>query len=628
MAEQKYLFNIQEKGASQVQSKMGGITKSIKSMVMAGASIYTVKKALDATVGAAVKQEQIFRKLQTSVELSGKSYESVKGEIDKTFSSLQAMTEYGDTDSAEVLTTLVQLTGNYEKSLKNLPLVLDMASTGLFDAGTAARYVAMALEGNAQALGRYVPALRASNNEIMANGTAAEQAAEAMRILNEKFGGSAQKNLDSVSAKYKQFKNYISDVGEAIGGPLLNALKNATDFLIQKFTPAFVIEETIDTQVSAVLGLIETLEFLEETDFTQGIVDSFNHFTKLVRENKISIIEYNQYVSELINRVEAAEPGAIAMHKAFKENAEALEALKTVTGASTEGFYRLQKTTGILSTMLNRGQIEIEFYTNRINDLREGFIELNSPMEMFTVQLREMPELLEQITESIYPMSDEFRSNLEVGLNWATGTEEGLNRVIGGIGAAASAWQNYFNVKKQQELADLRNTKEYLNAEQEQRDSMEEKILQDYGEKQKKLYRIQQAQSLASIAMDTASAYMKAWALSPATFGMPWTAAVLAAGAIQAAAVMATPPPAYAEGGVIAGSSYSGDNVTAKVNSGEMILNQSQQAELFSMIKAGQGGGATVHVHGDFIGTEENADKLARIIAERSQRGFNRIALT
>lgn len=46
---------------------------------------------------------------------------------------------------------------------------------------------------------------------------------------------------------------------------------------------------------------------------------------------------------------------------------------------------------------------------------------------------------------------------------------------------------------------------------------------------------------------------------------------------------------AYAGGGVVGGTSYSGDRLTANVNSGEMILNREQQSRLFN-IANGQGG--------------------------------------
>lgn len=43
---------------------------------------------------------------------------------------------------------------------------------------------------------------------------------------------------------------------------------------------------------------------------------------------------------------------------------------------------------------------------------------------------------------------------------------------------------------------------------------------------------------------------------------------------------------AYEQGGVIGGTSYSGDRLTARVNSGEMILTREQQANLFKMANA------------------------------------------
>ena len=50
----------------------------------------------------------------------------------------------------------------------------------------------------------------------------------------------------------------------------------------------------------------------------------------------------------------------------------------------------------------------------------------------------------------------------------------------------------------------------------------------------------------------------------------------------------------YANGGIIGGNSYTGDKVLARVNSGEMILNPSQQANLFNMINGGISTGGEV----------------------------------
>ena len=235
MAEKRLNMKITQTGAENVSASLGNIDNSVSSLIKRYLSwtavLYGAKKAFDFTVGAAIANEKGIRVLQTSVELLGIKYDKVRGQIEGMAAQMEATTEYGDTDTRRVLAILIQLTGDYEKSMKNLPLVMDMASSGLFDLDSAARYVAMALEGNVMMLSRYIPALKAENNEIIRNGTAAQKAAEAMRILLEKFGGTAQKNLQSTSAQIKQFNNYISDMGKKIGIVLLPAINRLFESL-------------------------------------------------------------------------------------------------------------------------------------------------------------------------------------------------------------------------------------------------------------------------------------------------------------------------------------------------------------------------------------------------------------
>ena len=71
----------------------------------------------------------------------------------------------------------------------------------------------------------------------------------------------------------------------------------------------------------------------------------------------------------------------------------------------------------------------------------------------------------------------------------------------------------------------------------------------------------------------------------------------------------------YAEGGIIGGNSYTGDKVLARVNSGEMILNPSQQANLFNMINGGvsTGGEVKFRIEGStLIGVLNNYNKKVR----------------
>lgn len=52
--------------------------------------------------------------------------------------------------------------------------------------------------------------------------------------------------------------------------------------------------------------------------------------------------------------------------------------------------------------------------------------------------------------------------------------------------------------------------------------------------------------------------------------------------------------PKFADGGIVGGSSYFGDKLLARVNSGELILNQKQQESLYHMTEDDRGGGVTI----------------------------------
>lgn len=64
--------------------------------------------------------------------------------------------------------------------------------------------------------------------------------------------------------------------------------------------------------------------------------------------------------------------------------------------------------------------------------------------------------------------------------------------------------------------------------------------------------------------------------------------------AANTARLVSQQPPAFAQGGIVPGTSFSGDRVAARVNSGEMILNRQQQSSLFSQINSGGLGGDTI----------------------------------
>ena len=93
------------------------------------------------------------------------------------------------------------------------------------------------------------------------------------------------------------------------------------------------------------------------------------------------------------------------------------------------------------------------------------------------------------------------------------------------------------------------------------------------------------------IAAKTAEAAATAGASAASTPVVGW---LMIGGAIAAALAAFSQIPKFAEGGIVGGSSYVGDKLLARLNSGEAVLTQSQQARALALMDGGN-----VRISGD-----------------------------
>lgn len=120
------------------------------------------------------------------------------------------------------------------------------------------------------------------------------------------------------------------------------------------------------------------------------------------------------------------------------------------------------------------------------------------------------------------------------------------------------------------------------------------KLASHFGEKGAKAHK---ALAITSATIDMYAGATAA--MADPTVGSTIAKTIMAAGVIangMANIAAITSAGNYANGGIIPGTSTSGDRLQANVNSGEMILNQKQQANLFKQAN-GSGGGGSVTIN-------------------------------
>lgn len=179
------------------------------------------------------------------------------------------------------------------------------------------------------------------------------------------------------------------------------------------------------------------------------------------------------------------------------------------------------------------------------------------------------------------------------------------------------------------QLQAVQNEKDYELAALEEKYRKGEITEQEYNDKKvqiekdaaQKEYKIKMWEWAANIAQATANTAMAAIGAAAQTSGNAVARIIAmsligAAAGIQMASLIAAKPvpPSFATGGIVQGSSWSGDNVRANVNSGEMILNATQQKALWETAngRGASGGGMSVVINNSAANVVNAQPRISR----------------
>jgi hypothetical protein len=194
--------------------------------------------SLKSFINEAAEAEQIENRLKFALETTGYSWQASKSAVDDFANSVQQMTRFSDEQARQALTDMMLYTQDFAKAQMAAKLAMDMSVRTGHDLGSSSRLIGMAMTGNVEMLGRYLPQLRNLETILGADATMAQKAEYALKILNEKFGGTAASDLNTYSGQVEQLKNAWGDFKETIGELLIGPAKDFVQFLKDAATGA------------------------------------------------------------------------------------------------------------------------------------------------------------------------------------------------------------------------------------------------------------------------------------------------------------------------------------------------------------------------------------------------------
>ena len=162
------------------------------------------------------QQEAAETRLQAALRSTGQNIDRLMPKFTRLASEMQKTTTAGDEQILTMMATLHNLGVMPDKMEEAAKGAIGLASALGLAENSAARYVALALQGEYTVLQRYVPALRTAETET-----------EKLAVVNDLMARGweqAQENATTTAGRYKQLSNSFGDLQESIGKVLTETL--------------------------------------------------------------------------------------------------------------------------------------------------------------------------------------------------------------------------------------------------------------------------------------------------------------------------------------------------------------------------------------------------------------------
>lgn len=203
------------KSVDQASSNIKSIEAGLKNLAKSVVSIYALKQGFDLlndAIDAAAQKQTDLVGLQKVIENTGISYQNVKGDVESFLTSIERQTMFTSSQLIPAYQQLINSGMNLKESMVALRAASELAigNKRVGDITTAVNLLGKAYQGNTEQLKRY--------------GIEADSFAKLMDIINSKFTGSNEVQLNTYNGQLKLLSTEWANMQEVAGGTVLPLL--------------------------------------------------------------------------------------------------------------------------------------------------------------------------------------------------------------------------------------------------------------------------------------------------------------------------------------------------------------------------------------------------------------------
>ena len=573
-------INVKARGADQAKRQIGGVSSSMKNLaknaVIAGGAFFGAQ----ALIGGLKKSVQLAGEQEAAEKKLSVAYGGNIDALKKYAAQLQQVTAYGDEVTIGAMSRIAAFVKDENQLKAATKAAQDMAAAQGMDLVQAADLVAKTLGSSMNALSRYGVQVEGAVGST-------ERLTAVTEGITNLWGGQAEAAAETMTGQLQQMENAIGDAQEAIGAglsPVISDLakevKYAAEWWIEFADAESEARQEADElgkslfKMSGPVGWIALALWGE--DGPENTIDPLQD----LRDAATGAMTSAGLFADTVAMIEETDPTALTEMSVAMRAAGNMDAANAVSALAL-AIREANDAAGFV------GPIKPEAI-KELGDApaRASMIWSDEEAEAETLAALAHEEKMARYDEVFIAIQEQ----LTVG-------EDALNAELAGFAKLEEAARAKF------EAGQLR-MKQERKMQKEKLAWQASAVLEAMGF------------AKAAAAVDAAMATKDAFAGAQSTWKY-WSAAfppvapaayALALGAGLAQAAQVAKAGNFAEGGYVGGSG-AGDSVRANLTAGEYVMTRSAVdalgVETLDELNAGGGGGVTLNIAGNILGTEE-----------------------
>jgi hypothetical protein len=604
---------------SSIAKIAGGV--SLGNLVTRGldAAFSAIKEFTVGSVAAYSEQQDALNKLGFALKASGDYSELALQSFVRFSAQMQQTSKYGDELILDQLALAKSFGATNEQAQVLVRAGADMAATFGGSLDQRVEQLGKTFSGTAGKLGQLVPELKNLTDAQLRAGAGVD-------LIASKLAGASANELSTHTGSVIAMKNAYSDWQEEIGQSISDssAMKDTISILKKLFESYTTsIHDARIEQERESGSLVETADSVgqlnrkldelkvKEIDWEQTLINP-SLFDKFIGSNRNAIQQLQKARDEIKVIQDQIVQANTAVFRAAEDQYNAEQKKKPKEIVNSDEQTKIIADKQALNAQLEVIDLEYKAFQDQMR--------IDKNILTGEGQLFEYEVLIAHETAKINAIRDAELAKTQIikdeGVRKAT--QDNINRKaeIDGLKLTATAKrkasEDQIKLDRQESATKLQIANNFMSAGL---------AISKEGST---------AQKALMIAQATMNTYMGATnALAdtrPAWLAPAMAASMIALGLANVARIAGAK---FESGGIVGGSSFTGDKIGVRVNSGEMILNSQQQKEMFKQINAG-GGGSNIElirqVISEFrsmpITVQANSREIARLVRDERISGF------